>query len=145
MRIIVKGTCIHSRAKNTLFWFTLRILVDRLEDKKKWVKRNCRSRRFAFYWQNNSIFVEIVRGSPTSTVSTSTNSTFTNFSATDINFVLVEFLICKFVLVEFSLCTTQLVQISHSTIFPGPKKVLSGDPLYWGHATICTLRCRFLL
>ena len=33
-------------------------------------------------------------------------------------FVLVEFVISKFVLVEFSLCTTQLVRISHFTVFP---------------------------
>ena len=50
-------------------------------------------------------------------VSTSTNSTSTIFSAIGIKFVLVEFVISKFVLVEFSLCTTQLVRISHSTIF----------------------------
>ena len=40
-----------------------------------------------------------------------TNYTRRNFS------VQVEFVISKFVLVEFSLCTTQLVQISHSTVF----------------------------
>ena len=62
------------------------------------------------------------RGSPTSTVSTSTNSTSTNFSAIGIKFVLVQFVISKFVLVEFSLCTTQLVQISHSTIFSRSQK-----------------------
>ena len=62
------------------------------------------------------------RGSPTSTVSTSTNSTSTNFSAIGIKFVLVEFVISKIVLVEFSLCTTQLVRISHSTIFSRSQK-----------------------
>ena len=57
------------------------------------------------------------RGSPTSTVSTSTNSTSTIFSAIGIKFVLVEFVISKFVL-----CTSQLVQISHSTIFSMSQK-----------------------
>ena len=60
--------------------------------------------------------LSIYRGSPTSTESTIMNSTSTNFSAIGIKFVLVEFVTNKFVLVEFSLCTTQLVQISHSTI-----------------------------
>ena len=46
----------------------------------------------------------------------------------------MEIVIKKFLLVEFTLCTTQLVQISHNTIFfQVPKIVLSGDrgdPLY---------------
>ena len=87
------------------------------------------------------------RGSPTCMVSTGRNSTSANFSSTVLKFVLMEFLISKIVL-EFSLqrslpneicmrqgspvCTTQLVRILHSTLFPGPctKLVLSGDPLY---------------
>ena len=64
----------------------------------------------------------IYRGSPTITISTSTSSTSTIFSAIGIKFVLVEFDISKFVLVEFSLCTTQLVRISHSTIFARSQK-----------------------
>ena len=40
----------------------------------------------------------------------------------------MEFFISKIVLVEFSLCTTQLVRISHSTIFPGPKNCTKGGP-----------------
>jgi hypothetical protein len=63
------------------------------------------------------------RGSPNSTVSTNTNSTSTNFCAIGIKFVLVEFVINKFVLVKVSLCTTQLVWISHSTIFPRSQKL----------------------
>ena len=72
--------------------------------------------------------IEKYRGSPTSRVSTSMNSTSTIFSTSiGIKFVLVEFVINKFVLVKFSLCTTQLVRISHSTIFfQVPKFVLSG-------------------
>ena len=40
----------------------------------------------------------------------------------------MEFFISKIVLVEFSLCTTQLVRISHSTIFPGPKNCTKWGP-----------------
>ena len=69
-----------------------------------------------------------LQGVPPSKVSTITNSTCTNFSATDIKFVLVEFVISKFILVEFSLCNTQLVRISHSTIFPDPKNCTKRGP-----------------
>ena len=59
----------------------------------------------------------LYRGSPTSTVSTSTISTSTNFQKVLHKVVLVGDLISKFVLVELTVCTTQLVRISHSTIF----------------------------
>ena len=49
------------------------------------------------------------RGSPTSTVSTSTISTSTNFQKVLHKVVLVGDLISKFVLVELTLCTTQLL------------------------------------
>ena len=65
----------------------------------------------------------VVQGSPTSTVSTSTN-----FSVIGIKFVLVKFIINKIILLEFSLCTTQLVQILHSTIFPCPKNRTKWGP-----------------
>ena len=70
----------------------------------------------------------IYRGSLTSTVSTSMISTSTNFQKVLHKVVLVGDLISKFVLVELTVCTTQLVQILHSTIFfQVPKIVLSGD------------------
>ena len=61
------------------------------------------------------------RGFPSTTVSTSTN-----FSAIGIKCVLVEFVISKYHsynVVEFILCTTQLVPISHSTIFSRSQKL----------------------
>ena len=72
-------------------------------------------------------FPNTYRGSPTCTVSTNTE-----FSAIGIKFVLVECVISKFVL-----CTTQLVQISHSKFFPGPKNgTKQGSPVKTDSLTI---------
>ena len=71
----------------------------------------------------------IYRVSPTSIVSTSTISTSTNFQKVLHKVVLVGDLISKFVLVELTLCTTQLVQILHSTIFSkSQKSYYAGTP-----------------
>ena len=69
------------------------------------------------------------RGSPTSTVSTSTNSTSAIFSAIGIKFVLVEFVISKFVLVEFVISKFVLVV----QFFPGPKNRTKQRPYTPGH------------
>ena len=64
-----------------------------------------------------------IQGVPTSMISTGTN-----FQKVLHKVVLVGDLISKLVLVELTVCTTQLVQILHSTIFfQVPKIVLSGD------------------
>ena len=66
-------------------------------------------------------------------VSTSTISTSTIFIAIGIKPVLAEFsrifYVVKFVLVEIAIYS-QLVQISHSTFFPGPKNRTMRGPLY---------------
>ena len=59
----------------------------------------------------------LYRGSPTSTVCTGTISTSTSFQKVLHKVVLVGDLISKFILVELTVCTTELVRISHSTIF----------------------------
>ena len=61
-------------------------------------------------------------------VSTSTISTSTNFQKVVHKVLLVGDLISKFILVELTLCTTQLVQISNSTIFPCPKNRTKRGP-----------------
>ena len=70
----------------------------------------------------------IYRGSPTCMVSTITISTSTNFPKVLHKVVLVGDLISKFVLVELTVCITQLVRISHSTIFSGPKNRTKRGP-----------------
>ena len=65
----------------------------------------------------------IYSGSPTSIVSTSMISTSTNFQKVLHKVVLVGDLITKFILVDLTLCSSQLVQISHSTIFSRSQKL----------------------
>ena len=59
---------------------------------------------------------------------TSTNTTSTNFCTIVLKFILVELLINEIVLIEFRICNTQLLQISHRTIFPGPKNSTKQGP-----------------
>ena len=78
---------------------------------------------FLFYiFGQRKNYYNYYRGSPTSTVSTRTISTSTNFQKVLHKVVLVGDLISKFVLVELTVCTTQLVWISHSTIFSRSQK-----------------------
>ena len=52
-----------------------------------------------------------------------------DFTCTNFEIIVqVEFLINKIVLVEFILCTTQLVRILQSTIFPGSKNYTKRGP-----------------
>ena len=52
-----------------------------------------------------------------------------DFTCTNFEIIVrVEFLINKIMLVEFILCTTQLVRISQSTIFPGSKNYIKRGP-----------------
>ena len=78
---------------------------------------------------NRKKLQRLYRGAPTSTVSTCAISTSTNFQKVLHKVVLVGDLISKFVLVELTLCTTQLVRISHSTIFSrSQKSYYAGTP-----------------
>ena len=76
----------------------------------------------------------IYRGSPTSTVSTSTISTSTNFFVIGIKLVLVEFLwncyVLKIVLMEIGYVVLISTNFAQYDFFKIPKIVLSKDPLY---------------
>ena len=76
------------------------------------------------------------RGSPTSTVSTSTISTSTNFIAIGIKLVLVgdqcNCYVVKLVLVEIGYVVLTSTNFAQYDFFKIPKFVLSEDPLYHG-------------
>ena len=76
------------------------------------------------------------RGSPTSTVSSSTNSTITNFGAIGIKFVQVELLCSKIRTSGNWQCSTHQYEFYIVPFFPGPKNRTKPEPPVYTVGTV---------